>query len=129
MKTKAFFRSRNQRKKVEMRFAHLKTHHGFERLRLSGLSGARVRRFFSIPSLLAPLAARSSSSVRFRWPRTGATRRLTAWQHGTEAASAGLESAKERDQIALLLAGHFVPRIRLKNSTVSSSVSRRPSCM
>ena len=41
MKTKAFFRSRNQRKRVEMRFAHLKTHHGFERLRLRGLSGAR----------------------------------------------------------------------------------------
>jgi hypothetical protein len=41
MKTKAFFRSRNQRKKVEMRFAHLKSHHGFERLRLRGLSGAR----------------------------------------------------------------------------------------
>jgi hypothetical protein len=41
MKTKAFFRSRNQRKKVEMRFAHLKTHHAFERLRLRGLSGAR----------------------------------------------------------------------------------------
>jgi IS5 family transposase len=41
MKTKAFFRSRNERKKVEMRFAHLKTHHGFERLRLRGLSGAR----------------------------------------------------------------------------------------
>ncbi len=41
MKTKAFFTSRNQRKKVEMRFAHLKTHHGFERLRLRGLSGAR----------------------------------------------------------------------------------------
>jgi hypothetical protein len=41
MKTKAFSQSRNQRKKVEMRFAHLKTHHGFERLRLRGLSGAR----------------------------------------------------------------------------------------
>jgi transposase len=41
MKTKAFFKSRNQRKKVEMLFAHLKTHHGFERLRLRGLSGAR----------------------------------------------------------------------------------------
>jgi len=41
MKTKAFFKSRNERKKVEMRFAHLKTHHGFERLRLRGLSGAR----------------------------------------------------------------------------------------
>jgi hypothetical protein len=41
MTTKAFITSRNQRKKVEMRFAHLKTHHGFERLRLRGLSGAR----------------------------------------------------------------------------------------
>jgi len=41
MKTKAFLRSRDERKRVEMRFAHLKTHHGFERLRLRGLSGAR----------------------------------------------------------------------------------------
>lgn len=41
MKTKAFVKSRDQRKRVEMRFAHLKTHHGFERLRLRGLSGAR----------------------------------------------------------------------------------------
>ena len=41
MKTKAFLKSRDQRKRVEMRFAHLKTHHGFERLRLRGLSGAR----------------------------------------------------------------------------------------
>jgi DDE family transposase len=31
----------NERKRVEMRFAHLKTHHGFERMRLRGLSGAR----------------------------------------------------------------------------------------
>ena len=30
-----------ERKKVEMRFAHLKTHHRFERMRLRGLSGAR----------------------------------------------------------------------------------------
>ncbi len=41
MKTKAFARSRDERKRVEMRFAHLKTHHRFERLRLRGLSGAR----------------------------------------------------------------------------------------
>jgi len=40
-KAKAFLRSRDQRKRVEMRFAHLKTHHGFERLRLRGLSGVR----------------------------------------------------------------------------------------
>jgi transposase len=41
MDTKAFLKSRDQRKRVEMRFAHLKNHHGFERMRLRGLSGAR----------------------------------------------------------------------------------------
>jgi transposase len=41
MKTKAFAKSRDERKRVEMRFAHLKIHHGFERMRLRGLSGAR----------------------------------------------------------------------------------------
>jgi hypothetical protein len=41
MKTKAFLRSRDQRKRVEIRFGHLKTHHGFERMRLRGLTGAR----------------------------------------------------------------------------------------
>jgi transposase len=41
MATPEYEKSRDQRKKVEMRFAHLKTHHGFERMRLRGLSGAR----------------------------------------------------------------------------------------
>jgi transposase len=41
MRTKAFLRSRDERKRVEMRFAHLKVHHGFERMRLRGLSGVR----------------------------------------------------------------------------------------
>ena len=39
--TPEFEKSRDERKKVEMRFAHLKTHHRFERMRLRGLSGAR----------------------------------------------------------------------------------------
>ena len=39
--TPEFERSSDERKKVEMRFAHLKVHHRFERLRLRGLSGAR----------------------------------------------------------------------------------------
>jgi transposase len=39
--TEAFQRSCNERRKIEMRFAHLKTHHGFDRLRLRGLTGAR----------------------------------------------------------------------------------------
>jgi transposase len=41
MGTPSFVKSRDERKKVEMRFAHLKTHHRFERMRLRGLSGAR----------------------------------------------------------------------------------------
>jgi transposase len=39
--TEEFAQSCDERKKVEMRFAHLKTHHRFERMRLRGLSGAR----------------------------------------------------------------------------------------
>ena len=39
--TPEFEKSRDERKKVEIRFAHLKTHHRFERMRLRGLSGAR----------------------------------------------------------------------------------------
>jgi transposase len=41
MGTPEFETSRDERKRVEMRFAHLKTHHRFERLRLRGLTGAR----------------------------------------------------------------------------------------
>ena len=41
MGTPEFAKSRNERKKAEMRFAHLKTHHGSERMRSRGLSGAR----------------------------------------------------------------------------------------
>jgi hypothetical protein len=40
-KTPAFKRSRNQRKKVEMAFAHMKRIFKLDRLRLRGLSGAR----------------------------------------------------------------------------------------
>src|SRR6202049_4247124 len=39
--TPEFERSSNARKNVEMRFAHLKVQHGFERMRLRGLTGAR----------------------------------------------------------------------------------------
>jgi transposase len=39
--TPDFLKSRNERKKVEMLFAHLKTTLGFERMRLRGLTGAR----------------------------------------------------------------------------------------
>ena len=39
--TPEFEQSSDARKKVEMRFAHLKVHHRFERMRLRGLTGAR----------------------------------------------------------------------------------------
>ena len=39
--TPEFEQSSDERKKIEMRFAHLKVHHRFERMRLRGLSGAR----------------------------------------------------------------------------------------
>jgi hypothetical protein len=41
MKIRAFARSRDERKRVETCFAHLKTHYSFERLRLRGLSSPR----------------------------------------------------------------------------------------
>jgi len=50
--TTAFDKSRNDRKKVEMRFAHLKTHHRFERMRLRGLSGARDE--FHLAAIVPP---------------------------------------------------------------------------
>jgi hypothetical protein len=45
-----------------MRFAHLKTHHGFERLRLRGLSGARDEFHLAIVQNLKTLA------LRLVWP-------------------------------------------------------------
>jgi len=40
--TPGFRRSRDERKKVEMAFAHMKRNFKLDRLRLRGLSGARV---------------------------------------------------------------------------------------
>jgi transposase len=61
MRTKAFVKSRDERKRVEMRFAHLKVHHGFERMRLRGL--ASVRDEFHLAAIvqnLKTLALRTS---------------------------------------------------------------------
>lgn len=63
MGTKRFLKSRDERKRVEMRFAHLKIHHGFERMRLRGLSGARDEfHLAAIVQNLKTLALRSISS-------------------------------------------------------------------
>ncbi|HEY7748138.1 MAG TPA: transposase [Aestuariivirgaceae bacterium] len=44
--TEPYERSRRQRKKVEMLFAHLKRHLGFERLRLRGLSALETSSYW-----------------------------------------------------------------------------------
>ena len=46
-----------------MRFAHLKTHHGFERLRLRGLSGARDE--FHLAAIVQNL---KTLALRLVWP-------------------------------------------------------------
>jgi len=57
--TPAFEESSNQRKKIEMRFAHLKTHHRFERMRLRGLSvNIGCLRSKSITSMVNPSKGR-----------------------------------------------------------------------
>jgi hypothetical protein len=58
-----FARSRDERKRVEMRFAHLKTHYGFERLRLRGPSGARDEFH-----LAAIRAEPQTMALRLVWP-------------------------------------------------------------
>jgi hypothetical protein len=73
MKTKAFARSRDERKRVEMRFAHLKTHHGFERMRLRGLSGARDE--FHLAAIVQNL---KTMALRILGPPPKRTRALVA---------------------------------------------------
>jgi transposase len=69
MRTKAFLKSRDERKRVEMRFAHLKCHHGFERMRLRGLSGARDEfHLAAIVQNLKTLALRSLGPPSFALP-------------------------------------------------------------
>jgi Transposase DDE domain len=66
MGTKRFLKSRDERKRVEMRFAHLKTHHGFERMRLRGLSGARDE--FHLAAIVQNL---KTMALRLLSPPTG----------------------------------------------------------
>jgi hypothetical protein len=47
-----------------MRFAHLKTHHRFERMRLRGLSGARDE--FYLAAIVQNLKSRSLSTLSVR---------------------------------------------------------------
>jgi hypothetical protein len=60
--TPEFERSSNERKKVEMRFAHLKVHHSFERMRLRGLTGARDE--FHLGAIVQNLKTRANHMWR-----------------------------------------------------------------
>jgi hypothetical protein len=66
MGTKHFLKSRDECKRVEMRFAHLKMHHGFERMRLRGLSGARDE--FHLAAIVRNL---KTMALRLLGPPTG----------------------------------------------------------
>ena len=64
--TPEFEQSSDERKKVEMRFAHLKVQHRFERMRLRGLTGARDE------FILAAIAQNLKTLANQTWrpPRT-----------------------------------------------------------
>ena len=64
--TPEFERSSNARKKVEMCFAHLKVQHGFERMRLRGLTGARDE--FHLAAIVQNL---KTMALRLVGPPTG----------------------------------------------------------
>jgi hypothetical protein len=66
MGTPEFDKSRDERKKVEMRFAQLKTHHRFERMRLRGLSGAAT----------SSISRQSRETSRCLRPASGGHRRI-----------------------------------------------------
>jgi hypothetical protein len=63
MGTPEFEQSSDERKRVEMRFAHLKVHHRFERMRLRGFTG-RVTSFTSQPLSRTSRLLQTTSGVR-----------------------------------------------------------------
>ena len=59
MGTKRFLKSRDERERLEMRFAHLKIHHGFERMRLEDCPAL-------VTSSISPLSYRTSRPLALR---------------------------------------------------------------
>ena len=82
--TPEFERSRNERKKVEMRFAHLKTHHRFERMRLRVSPGHAM-------SSTSPPSRRTSR----RSPANSGSHLPTRWQQ----APCERQSIKRRTEV------------------------------
>ena len=71
-----------KRKRVEMRFAHHKIHHGFERMQLRGLSGARDE--FHLAAIVQNLKTMALHLLGAR-QQVGCARRLPKW-HGNPGA-------------------------------------------
>jgi hypothetical protein len=67
--TEAFARSRRERQKVEMRFAHLKQHLGLRRLKLRGLKGAAEE--FTLAAAAQNLKALVKCLIPLGAPATG----------------------------------------------------------
>jgi hypothetical protein len=65
--TEAFQRSRRERKKVEMRFAHMKRILKLDRLRLRGLSGARDEVLLTATGRTFDASPSSSAVPHHRW--------------------------------------------------------------
>ena len=80
MKTKAFLKSRDLRKRVEMRFAHLKTHHRFERMRLRGIR--RVPVVDAAGKLSGVVCA--DDLLEFLAEEMGELSRISSWQQAHE---------------------------------------------
>jgi hypothetical protein len=108
--TPEFERSSKARKKVEMRFAHLKVQHGFERMRLRGLTGA--------PRRVPPRRHCAESQDNGAAPRPPANRRgvrvdcVEAWQLGCRVRRSGCDAQQKKAENAPLrvkptTAGHF----------------------
>ena len=68
-KTEPFKMSRRERKKVEMLFAHLKRHLGFERLRLRGLTGANDEFLLAATAQNLKRFARRAAIPQPRFPK------------------------------------------------------------
>lgn len=103
MKTPQYERSRDERKRVEMRFAHLKTHHRFERMRLRGLSGARDE--FHLAAVVPKPEDARKAHLATAPPRADARHRVrlsppTALSGTASASMAGKRSVPQRSKNA-----------------------------
>src|ERR1700719_35942 len=107
MGSPGFVKSRDERKKVEMRFAHLKTHHRFERMRLRGLSGSPDE-FHLAPIVQNPTTL--ASRRRGQWEQSKGNPRTTRIHCVPRRRGGGTRSLAARGAVAALDSGDRIPR-------------------